>query len=206
MGSFKQKKSEDEELFKLLRPGRNTYLKISQVANELGEKFVLLLVETKGGHANLRVELLRYFNDIKCGGVYVTLNTPLENLIETLKKNEVDLSEVLFIDGITKITDATELSGKNYKYIESPRDLVELGFLIDKEMDKPNHEKKFIIIDSVSTLMIYNSQQAIKQFVHSITGKMKAWKIRGILIANNDEGNDAINYMAQFCDKTSEVD
>ena len=201
MGSFKQQK-EDDEIYGLLRPGRDTYLKIAEVFGNTHSASVVMLVENISTHVATRTELLRYLKSNDYEGIYVTLNTPIANLIDILGKASINIENIYFIDGITKTTESEVVESEHCKYLESPRDVVDLSFLIDEFLNKIKHHKKFVVIDSISTLMVYNSEQAIKQFAHSITGKIKAKNANGIIIASDDTDNDALNSIAHFCDKT----
>lgn len=201
MGSFKQQK-EDNEIYGLLRPGRNTYLKIAEVFDSSDSACVLMLIENISHHSDTRVELLRYLTSNDYAGVYVTLNTPLANLVDILGKASLSIENIYFIDGITKTTEAEIVESEHCRYLESPRDIVGLSLLIDESMRKIKHPKKFVVIDSISTLMVYNSVQAIKQFAHSVTAKIKSQNSIGIIIATDNTDNDALNSIAHFCDKT----
>ncbi|MFH1239814.1 MAG: ATPase domain-containing protein [Candidatus Diapherotrites archaeon] len=201
MGSFKQQK-DDDELYALLRPGRDIYLKIAEVMNNTNHASVILLIENMSYHADTRIELLRYLKSNEYEGVYVTLNTPIANLIDIFEKSSINIENIYFIDGITKTTESEIIESEHCRYLESPRDVVDLSFLIDEFLNKIKHPKRFVVIDSISTLMVYNSEQAIKQFAHSVTGKIKSKKASGVIIASDDTDKDALNSIAHFCDKT----
>ena len=200
----KEQKTE-EELMKLLRPGRSSYLKIEQMVTDSKDAYSLLIIEPASHHTSASIELLRYLSAEGYFGLHVTLNTPLETLLETLDNRKIKYSNFVFIDGISNTSDAKKLEGEKYKYIESPRDLVDLVFIIDEEIAKIKTQKKFLVVDSISTLLIYNSPQAIQQFAHTLTGKMRAWKLKGILIAMDDTDGTALNSISQFCDKTVRI-
>lgn len=201
MGSFKQQK-ENDEIYGLLRPGRNTYLKIAEVFDNSDNACVIMLIDNTSHHSDTRIELLRYLKSNDYAGIYVTLNTPLANLVDLLKKTSINTENIFFIDGITKTTDTEIIESEHCRYLESPRDIVDLSLLIDESMRKIKHPKKFVVIDSISTLMVYNNEQAIKQFTHSIIAKIKSQNAIGIIIAIDNTDNDALNSIAHFCDKT----
>ena len=67
-------------------------------------------------------------------------------------------------------------------------------------------EDRFIFFDSLSTLLIYNQSKSVSKFAHFLTGKMREWKIKGVLISlqkNIDE--NLIAQVSQFCDRIIEV-
>ena len=201
MGSFKQQK-DDDKLYALLRPGRNTYLKIAEILGNPSQSSVILIIEKMSQHIATRTELFRYLKANDYEGIYVTLNTPIANLVDTLEKASINIENTYFIDGVTKTTESEAIESEHCRYLESPRDVVDLSILIDELLSKIQHPKKVVVIDSISTLMVYNSEQAIKQFAHSITGKIKSKNASGIIIASDDTDNEALNSIAHFCDKT----
>ena len=108
MGSFKQQK-DDDELYGLLRPGRNTYLKIAEVMDNTNHAAVILLVENISHHRSTRTELLRYLKTNDYAGIYVTLNTPITTImdifekIKKIRKTLPDLSCSLYLLPIQRI-------------------------------------------------------------------------------------------------------
>jgi len=67
-------------------------------------------------------------------------------------------------------------------------------------------QDRFIFFDSLSTLLVYNQSKSVTKFAHFLTGKMREWKIKGVLISlqkNTDER--LIAQVSQFCDRIIEV-
>ena len=65
--------------------------------------------------------------------------------------------------------------------------------------------KKFILVDTISTLLIYNSGQTVIKFSHFLTGRIRDWKAEGALITVKKEMDEKLtSQLTQFCDKKVE--
>ena len=61
--------------------------------------------------------------------------------------------------------------------------------------------EKFLIFDSLNTLAIFNKPVTIARFAHFLTGKMREWKIKGIIITLEKETDPALlDELTQFSD------
>lgn len=195
----------DEELRELLSPTRTIDLRIQQVFDELPEEFVVLLLEKTGEQALVNARLARVLEKNNVRGVYVTLNKPLASLLEFLKKQKVDGKKFLFVDAITKMTSDSVLEESNFEYVDSPKSLIDLSDAIETGIKKIKSEKKFVIFDSVNTLLVYNKPTIVEKFVHSIAGKMRAWKVKGFFAMTKSTQEEVTKTIAQFCDETAEI-
>lgn len=193
-------KKEEEELYELLHPKRKIELALQREFGGLPNSFVVTLVENSKEYSLINVELLKYFLGKGIFGVYVTINKPLADLNETLKRYDVNAENVVFVDAITRMSGGKEPDKKNFYYVDSPDDLIELSIAIEKGVKKISG-KKFVIIDSISTLAVYNKEAVIEKFVHSIAGKLHAWKVKGVFVTIEETEKGLINTVAQFCDK-----
>ena len=66
---------------------------------------------------------------------------------------------------------------------------------------KPSIEEKFIFVDSINTLQLFNMPGTVARFVYFLAGKIREWKIKGVIISIK-KGTDLtlLNELAQFCD------
>jgi len=62
-------------------------------------------------------------------------------------------------------------------------------------------EEKFVFFDSLNTLLMYNKVTTVARFVHFLAGKMRTWKVKGIIVSLQKEKNkELIEELMQFCD------
>ncbi len=195
----------DKELFQLLTPFYKIELKIKKTMDEGGKDYnCLLLIGNIKEYSQINLGLLKYFSEKKTPGIYVTLNRPVKDIIAASAKQKIDVSEVSFIDSITRLNGEQEENMKNVKYLDSPRELIELITAIESEMAKMK-TAFFIIFDSVSTMTVYNEQHAVEKFVHELSSKIKSSDCSGIIVAIDSTEEKVLHIIAQFCDATIKI-
>jgi len=100
---------------------------------------------------------------------YVTINKGYSALVEMLRKNKFNLNNFIFVDCVTKSI-ITAKKEPNCVYISSPNALTEMTLAIDKLIDG---SVPVILIDSLSTLLVYHSPNTITHFIHHIINKAR---------------------------------
>ncbi len=170
----------------------------------LNDYIALALVNSKK-YQKTNIEILRHLTQKEnIPGIYVTINKPYNVMVTILKTNKIDTDMIIFIDAITKLGSEKELKKtENCLFIESPKDLSDIGIAMSQAIDSIKSKEKFIFLDSLSTLLIYNHAGTVAKFMHFLTSKMRTWKVRGIIISLEKESDkDIIAELSQFCDIT----
>jgi KaiC/GvpD/RAD55 family RecA-like ATPase len=202
-----EKSKEDEELEELLSPTRSIDLKILKELEGLPKHFTTLLLLEPTSYSRIDIQLLKYMIKTSSSrGIYVTMNKSFYHLTEILQGEKIDTSKIQFIDGITRGTGRKEIPAKNCVYIEAPHDLVGINVAINECLEKIGDDNGFLIFDSISTLLIYNSPESVEKFVHAIIGKIRESKVRAVfLMVKSEQHRGVIDALSQFCDKTFEI-
>lgn len=176
---------------------------------ELGRSkdFVALVVVDPKAYNNASVAIVKHLTaNKKIPGVYVSVNKPFKILNEHFKKEGVKTELMIFIDAITSLADENLEENEHCYYLESPENLSDISIAISQAIEAIDHKEKFIIIDSLSTLLIYNNIESITKFVHFIIGKMRSWDVIGIILSLKKRGEAGlIAEIGQFCDMTIEL-
>ena len=117
-------------------------------------------------------------------GVIISLSEPQIILKKALEKNSVDTSTLFFIDGVTVSAMGKAGTEENCFYVNKSSDLTGIGIAITKAMALiENKENMVIILDSVSTLLIYNDPNLIIRFLHMLINKVRLNSAAGILFS-----------------------
>jgi len=203
--SKQQIANETEALMELLSPTRSIDLRIQKTFEELPEKFIILLLEKLKEYALVNARLIKHFCDNNVPGIYVSTNKPLEVLLDSLERQNIKCKNVFFVDAITRMSGEDTVTGPNYAYVDSPKNLIDLSVAIETAATKIKSKEKFVIVDSLSTLLVYNKPGIVEKFVHSIAGKARAWKAKGIFLMVENKQDKVIKTIAQFCDQTIEI-
>lgn len=145
----------------------------TQIIKELnsldGKKSLLIIceVEKQQNNVNSVVEFMIKKKKMVCA--YISLNKPYQSIKTIFDKLKIKTNEMYFIDTITSSKDVTEKNNK-VTFVTNPSDLVSIS-LASKEFLKNAKGDKFIIIDALQTLLIYNQPDTIAKFAQSLVGK-----------------------------------
>lgn len=139
----------------------------------------------------------------KNGGcwIYVTVNKPFSAIKDSFIRKKIDVSGIFFID-MTSSSGAKK--DANCLYLGDPHDLTSVSIAIDQAIGSMKGEK-FIVFDSVNTLLNYNNESVIIRFMHSMTAKMRAENARAVILSVGSMNENISSQLTQFCDKCIEV-
>jgi len=95
---------------------------------------------------------------------------------------------------------------ENFLTIDSPQFLTEMSIAVSQAMAAlPKGGEKYFMLDSVSSLLIYNNAGTVARFLHFLTGKLREWGARGVLFAVDTEVKELLPYISQFVDDTVRI-
>lgn len=163
---------------------------------------VVLATVSAGNYQQANLKLIKYLTqEVDIPGAYVTLNKPFETLESSFKQVGVDTRLIIFIDAITKTSAGKVKKTKNCLYIGTPENLSDISIAMDQAVTSLPGKEKFLFFDSLNTLLLYNDVETVTRFIHFISGKMRVWKVIGIIISLQKKGNkELIEELLQFCD------
>ena len=167
---------------------------------ELKEYVALATINSK--YANANIELIKYMTEeVKSPGVYVTLNKPFRTIESDLKNSKIDTRVIIFIDAVTKTAGGEIKKIDQCLFIGSPENLSDISIAMDQAISSLKEKDKFLFFDSLNTLLLYNTAETVARFIHFLAGKMRIWKVKGIIISLEKKANkELIEELSQFCD------
>ncbi|MCX6775981.1 MAG: hypothetical protein NT130_03985 [Candidatus Micrarchaeota archaeon] len=183
---------------------QNSRKEIEEKLDKLPMEFIALILSTADVYSIAQEIALKVLvtNKNMCG-TYITFNRPYSTLKKTIEDQGLDLSRLFFIDLITESAGGKAERCNNYRcfYVSSPKNLTELSILIEQAMLRLSGEKRFVFIDSISTMLVYNDADTVLRFMHSLTGKMRLLGITGIVFLLEKESDEKfLAQVSQFCD------
>ena len=114
----------------------------------------------------------------------VTTNQPYLILRRMYDKKGIDLSRVYFVDAITRYAAGTVPEGTpDCHFVNSPSNLTDLGIAITEALALLGGTNVCILLDSISTMLIYIPSVNISKFVHFITSKLRLVNAAGVFLA-----------------------
>jgi len=200
-----ERESEELEIMELLSPKRHIDLKIEEALDEFAKPFSAILLMPKDQYEMRYARLVKHFLDTGAKGICVTVNKSSYDLDKVLARESIPRENITYVDAVTEMIDSIKLKGKQAVYLASPSDLVDLSIAIEKAVKKLGNEKKFVIVDSLTTLLVYNNEVSVEKFTHSLSQKIGEWEIQGVFLATDSTSKEFIDTLSQFCDKVSSI-
>ncbi len=138
-------------------------------------------------------------------GIVLSASRPYANLLTLYRNNGIDTERILFMDCITKSQSSTPPQAGNVMYLDGLSALTNISISIDKAI-KQTVGNKFIFIDSLTTLLIYNEPGVFARFIHSILTKTRINGVNSLLIYLESETNREVRAeITQLCDRVIKV-
>lgn len=174
--------------------------KFKKEVSSLNDYVALVTVSAKT-YQEANLEIVSFLvSEQKTPGIYVTLNKPYDAVQRLLTGKKVNLDMVIFIDCITKVPDNMKRQ-KNCLFIGSPEKLSDISVAMDQAVKSLPTKEKFVFFDSINTLQLFNKPGTVARFIYFLTGKIREWKIKGIIISMKKGSDDSLlNELVQFCD------
>lgn len=166
------------------------------------KEYVALATVSSEKYQKANIELIKYMTqEVKSPGIYVTLNKPFKTIESVLKKAGIDTRVIIFIDAITKTSGGEIEKTDKCLFIGNPENLSDISIAMDQAVSSLKGKDKFLFFDSLNTLLMFNRAETVARFIHFLAGKMRVWKVKGIIISLEKKANkDLINELSQFCD------
>lgn len=149
-----------------------------------GEKKLYLIMSAADKLKTNNIEIIRQLLSAKYPVIIVTTNQPYATLLKNYDSNGLDISQIQFVDAITKYAIGKVPSDvKNCKFVNNPANITDLGIAITEVLNKFPNEKPCILFDSISTMLIYIPSLNISKFIHFVTSKLRLLESPGIFLA-----------------------
>ena len=178
--------------------------KIEREFKELPESFAVnFSVDQHIYNQAYLVILTHFMKKLKLEGLYVSLNKPYETIREELKQNNLDINAIYCIDCVSKGTGKFSSSDKCF-CLESPSSIAELLALIKNLCDEG--KIKFIFLNSLSTLLLYNDIKTVEKFAHDLINKARKSNVSVLIMTPKEKSEeDVLATITAFCDKEIEL-
>ena len=137
--------------------------------------------------------------------VYLTVTKPYDNLTkqyEYLKQS----NNVKFIDCISRAAGISR-ADQNCIFVESPTMLEKISLeIMNQFKEVGDNATKYLVIDSLSNMIIYNDPEIVTEFFYHILNRTRAKDIHMISLAIEEEGlNQHLNRLIYLNDKILKV-
>ena len=127
-------------------------------------------------------------------GIYVSLNKTQKSTENILKKSKINTNKLFFIDCVT-----SEKTRDDVLHI-APNQLDSLSSAINAFI-KDIKGGKFLVIDALSTLLIYNDENNVANFVKEVTEYASQNEVEVVAFSPKTKGEELLNKIFNFFDK-----
>jgi hypothetical protein len=180
--------------------------KVFQEIDNLPDNWIVLMETSAEKALEASLSMIKHLiNEKDYFGIIVSASRPYKNYVNLYEYRGIDTDKILFIDCISKSHGAELEETGNVMYLEAPSDLTNISLAITESIEKINL-KKFVFIDSVTTMLIYNTPKIFARFVHGILTKLRISGVSGLLVSLEKETDTEMQaQIVQLCDKIIKV-
>jgi len=172
------------------------------IKKELSENQTILLIMDSAEYNQDIVSFVKKLNGKNIA--YVTLNKTKDSLVELFKKNKIKIENIVFVDAISKTLKSVPDQSEGVYYVSSPGALTELSLVISKFI---RHDFDYLIFDSLTNLLVYESKAPVGKFVSALVNKIKESKTKAVFYALSVKEQEAlIKESGMFVDKVIDLD
>lgn len=178
-----------------------------KIENLKGNWNILFLTKSNNYYEFTKWFTNKIMSEKNANCIYLSVNRPYITVKEFLTENKIDEKRIQYLDAITKTIGGNTAYNGNCKFLESPTDLTGFGIGMTQAYNAFENKKNvYFILDTLSTLLVYNSPQSVIKFIHFLNNKTRVLGIKSALIAmKNDLSEQMIATISQFCDAVEEV-
>lgn len=171
---------------------------------------IVLLDLPQQAHLQVITQVMNVLiKDEGCSGVYMTTMKGYPELVNLFTQSGLDPSKIYFVDVISKMYGLEPRETPNCEYISSPINIQSISNAITGFLGKIKGKKKFLVFDSLTTILLYNSLPRIVEFTTTLSEFLKSQHVEGILImlstAKGSTNDKLISALGPVIDDTISV-
>jgi KaiC/GvpD/RAD55 family RecA-like ATPase len=149
----------------------------------LGNGCITLLQVPIEDAMSVNVEAITILQSLGYEGIYITLSKDYNELSKLFTEKGVDMSKLMVVDGISQMYGIEEVEEKNVCYVSGPIATDAISESITQMVKTMSNEKKFVFLDSITTVLLYNSLERTLQFSKFLTQVLKDLQISEIVVS-----------------------
>jgi len=151
--------------------------------SRLGNGWITLLQIPIQNSMEINIEAIRTLQTMGYEGVYITLSKDYVELSKLLKEGGIDMGKLAFVDGISQMYGMGKVKAPNVNYVEGPLSIDSIVESITEIIPKMKSNKKFVFLDSITTVLLYNSLERTLKFSNFLTVSLKKMGVVGIVVS-----------------------
>ncbi len=146
-------------------------------------------------------------------GILVVLDRPHQYITHLLRLHNIGQNNISYVDTVSSLSGSEPQQAKGVSFVGGPFHLENLLKSFNAEKHSEGQEKAidvdkidFIILDNISTMVMYNDIYQIKSFVASLTSLLERFDSMFLAIAIDKNAHRQLyELVKQTCDKEIEI-
>ena len=136
---------------------------LNQFVKDHEDGSFVLLESPAESYFEYNIQSVDYLLNEGFEGVYVSFQRPFNNVASSFTQKGIDLNKILIIDGATAFVSEEQKENPRCVNISSDMDIYELVKVIYNSLQELEGSKKFVFVDSLSTIALYKTfSEALK--------------------------------------------
>jgi len=164
------------------------------------------------GKRRIAREILRHGLDREEGAIVITTRDSADRVLTQFDiESEDEQRPIGIVDCVTAHMGRSTTDTLTVKYATSPVDMTGIGIgfsnFIEYFYGGLGRERNRVMVDSLSTLLMYSTLQTVFEFMHAITSRVDDVDAIGVHVIESTAHDDqTLHTMGQLFDGTIEVD
>jgi KaiC/GvpD/RAD55 family RecA-like ATPase len=131
----------------------------------------------------VNIEAIKILQELGYEGVYVTLSKDYMDLSKIFRKKGIDMGRLAFVDGVSQMYGIGAVDSPNVHYVSGPISLDGIVTAITDIIPVMKSKKRFVFLDSITTVLLYNSLERTIKFSEFLTRSLKRLEVAGVMVS-----------------------
>ena len=172
-----------------------------------GESRIALVDLPLEEQINLIKQALTTLSSLGFTVIYVTTGKTSEELLKQLSDDGLDASSLYFVDAVSEMYGLTTPSLEKCRFVSGPINLGGITAAVEETLTLLKNNKPFVMLDSLTTVLLYNSIERTTSFVADLTTKLRHNSVSSIIqsIARGKTNKELLAKIAELVDDKLEL-
>jgi len=131
----------------------------------------------------VNTEAIRSLQALGYSGIYITLAKEYPELAKHLQQQNIDLGKLAFIDGVSQMYCVSQVDAPNVTYVDGPLSIDAISQRVTEIGKQIPGDKKFVFLDSITTVLLYNSLERTVHFSQFLLNSFKEMQLVGVVVS-----------------------